>query len=155
MTQTCALDWGAFGVAQLLFLHATLHKSAPHWQSLSDYAAEQHVLPDQLAQRLATSCEVLTRIRNSTVASSELNSTLDAVLAVLHHRNDTQLLPSIAALEQCMCLLHALCWCSVEDSSFGQTCFAPVDANIATRLSTQCVELVCSLLLDEHARSLV
>jgi len=60
-----------------------------------------------------------------------------------------------------MCLLHALCWCSVDTSastgsaSGWQKCLALEDDKIAVRLSTQCVEHVCSLVLEEHARSLL
>jgi hypothetical protein len=69
---------------QLLYLHATLDKSTPRWQSLPESHPTRHAGPaDPLAERLAISCEVLTRIRNSPVKPAELHSTLDTVLAVL------------------------------------------------------------------------
>jgi len=114
-------------------------------------------------------CEVLLRMRNSSVNVKQLDSTVNAVLAVvgmarqsLRRRRDGAPV-HLSALEQSVCLLHAVCWCSVDspeqDASNpsigrgGRKCLALENEAFAQHLADQCAELVCALLLEEHARS--
>jgi hypothetical protein len=129
-------------LGQVLYLHATLK------------------VDEDLPGRLAVGCKVLSRIRNCSFRSTDLDPILDAVLAVLRWRGDTETPQPLSALAQCLCLLHSLCWCSIEasaessdSSSHGcRPCLALENQAFACRLSEECTPLVCAVLLEHHAR---
>ena len=147
---------------QVLYLHSTLDTSNASWRSLLAGDVSECDAGNELAKRLAVGCEVLLRMRNSAVNVKELDSTVNAVLAVLRCRGDGAPV-HLSVLEQSVCLLHTLCWCSVDSSEHdasnqsigrrGRKCLALEDGAFAQRIADQCAEPVCDLLLEEHARS--
>ena len=151
----------------MLYLHATLDTSNAYWRLLQGGRLGGEVFErdtGELANRLSMGCEVLMRMRNSSVNVEQLDSTVNAVLMVLRCRGDGAPV-NLSALEQGVCLLHTVCWCSVDspepNASYHsggrgvRKCLALEHEAFAQRLADQCAELVCALLIDEHARSKV
>ena len=106
---------------------------------------------------LALSCEVLSRIRNSSISRAQAlvlqKTCASAVLAVLKRHGDA----SVETLAQSVCLLFNLCWCGVDQTNttghgHQQRCLALEDDTFAPWIADQCAELTCEVLLQQHTR---
>jgi len=131
-----------------------------YMQSMLDqffFEADRNIAPDGLSERLAVCCEVLTRIRNSSVKPMQIAFVIEAVLNILQRGVNAESPLPFSVLAQTLSLLHTLCWCSVDtpaSSHEGQRQrLALEDEAFASLVAKQCTEPVCAILLEHHAQS--
>ena len=135
---------------------------------------QELTVDDGLPLRLAAACKMLARLRNCALQTKDLEPVLDAIVAVLQRRADVGVrAASMDALAHSVSLLHTLCWCSVEvsaaipgvldasatavgaesESTGTRRCLALEVEAFAHRLSAECADSVCAVLLENHADS--
>ena len=135
---------------------------------------QELTVDDGLPLRLAAACKMLARLRNCALQTKDLEPVLDAIVAVLQRRADVGVrAASMDALAHSVSLLHTLCWCSVEvsaaipgvsdasatavgaesESTCTCRCLALEVEAFAHRMSAECADSVCAVLLENHADS--
>ena len=128
-----------------------------YMQSMLDqffFEADRNIAPDGLRDRLDDCCKVLTRIRNSSVKPIQIAFVIEAVLNILQRGVNAESPLPCSVLAPTLCLLHTLCWCSVDSSNEGQRQrLALEDEAFASLVAKQCTEPVCAILLEQHAQS--